>query len=63
MIDSKKATRTAVRCVSEQAATECRAAGGMLGHYFWAAAAVAILALSLRPLVATFMMLIGRGAG
>ena len=60
MIDSRKATRTAVRCVSEHAAAECRAAGGMLRHYAWAALAAVILALSLRPLVAGFMMLLGR---
>ena len=55
MIDSKKATRTAVRCVSEHSAAADCPTGGMLGHYFWAAAAVTGLAFSLKPLVAGFI--------
>ena len=63
MGEARGSSSKPTRCASEHSAAADCPSGGMLGHYFWAAVTVAGLALSLKPLVATFMMLIGRGAG
>jgi hypothetical protein len=61
MVDSRKTTRVAVRCLSAQTARDSgESAGSRLLAYACAAALIAAVGLHFRPLVAAFMTLLGR---
>jgi hypothetical protein len=60
MLDSRKTTRVAVRCLSEHAVGDDYAEANRLLGYACTAALIFLAGLHIRPLIAGFMMILGR---